>query len=129
MDNRNRNQPFGLFGFPFFGPPQPSFTINVEDKENEVVIKGMFEGFEKENIKVEVVRTGVFIHAEQKVTTEEGEENEGAQQAPFPPIQRFVPIYFPFTVKDVTASFDEEGKELTVTVRKNEENRRFIPIE
>lgn len=129
MVNRNTNHPFGKFGFPFFGPAQPMFTLGVEDNEKEVVIEGRFEGFEKENIKVEIVRNGIFIHAEQKQELEEGEDKEETQNDFVPSVQRFVPINFPFKQKDVSASFQEEEKLLTVKVQKNDANRRFIKIE
>ena len=131
MDNRDRNDLFGLFRFPIFGSPQPTFTLNVEENESELTIEGNIGQFEKENLRVEVVRNGVYVHVEQTVQEEEegGEEEKEEERVTFPPMQRFIPIYFPFTEKDVAATFNDEEKVLKIILKKNDENRKFINIE
>ncbi|ADU31266.1 hypothetical protein [Evansella cellulosilytica] len=146
MVNRPTNQPFGnLFNFPFFDAPQrQQFNLNlhVQDTPKELIIQGTLEGFNKENVQLELVRNGVLVSAQQPVTeqtvTDQETENEDEaattesttedttlvrQRA-----EQFVPVYFPFTEEDVTAVFSDENV-LKIVIAKNDANRKFITID
>ncbi|MDQ0256529.1 HSP20 family molecular chaperone IbpA [Evansella vedderi] len=123
----NRNQPMGLFNFPFFGPaPEPPVRLDVRQTETELIIEATFPEFEKEHIKVELVRSGVLIVAEKPVERGEGEE-ETSKTVQTTRIERFVPVHFPFGEEDITATFSEDNV-LKVVITKNDAHRKFIPI-
>jgi HSP20 family molecular chaperone IbpA len=130
MVNRKSDHPFGLFGFPFFSGTQPQpYHFDVQDTENELIMEGKLEGFEKEHITIEAVRNGVVITAEKPAETKDGEGDEVPVQSHYTgKVERFIPVYFPFTESDISASFSED-KVLNVKVAKNKANRKFISIE
>lgn len=124
MVNRNTNQLHGLFGFPFFTRPQQTLSFQVEDKDKELVIDVISANWKKESISLEVVQNGLFL-----AVVEKGESDEDSdQEIPQLNEQRFFPVNFPFTENDVSATFDDEEKKLTVIVQKSEVNRKFIKI-
>lgn len=125
MVNRNTNHMHGLFGFPFFTPPQQTLNFQVQDKDKEFVIDVTSADWEKEDISIEVVQNGVLLSMVRKEENDEGSDQQISQ----PNEQRFFPVNFPFNENDVSASFDDEEKRLTITVQKNEENRKFIKID
>lgn len=131
MFNRRSEQLFGLFSFPFISGPHPQQQqFHVRETETELIIEGELKGFKREDIKIEFMRNGLMIVAEQKM--EKQEEGEGGQATtetlPVQKVERFFTIHFPFTENDVKANFSEEGK-LTIGIAKNDANRKYISIE
>lgn len=127
MVNRRSDQPMGLFNFPFFGsaPRTQAFHLTVRNEEKELVIEGNLGEFEKEDIKIEIIRTGLLVVAEKQPTASEGEEETQTVQTTR--VERFIPVHFPFTEGDVTATVSEE-KELKIVVAKNDAHRKFVNI-
>ncbi|MBU9721885.1 MULTISPECIES: Hsp20/alpha crystallin family protein [Bacillaceae] len=130
----NRADNLGLFGFPLFGGPQrpvQTLNVNVQDTEKALVIEGIVEGFEKEHIKIEYVRNGLLLTAEKTIEKEVANAEDEENQLQTPPqvarVQRFVPVFFPFTDEDVSASF--ENNTLKVVINKNDAHRKYISID
>lgn len=129
MVNRRSDQPMGLFNFPFFGnaPRTQPFHLTVRNEEKELVAEGNLGDFDKEDIKIELIRTGLLVIAEKQPVASEKEEEGQTQAAPLPRVERFIPVNFPFTEKDVTATVSED-KDLKIVVAKNDAHRKFINI-
>ncbi|MBU9713018.1 Hsp20/alpha crystallin family protein [Evansella tamaricis] len=126
------NRGTDLFGFPLFGNPgrKPShtLTLNVQDTEKALIIEGVVQGFEKEHLQIEFVRNGLLVIAERPIEVAEGESKEDVEVTPQTTrIERFVPVFFPFTEKDVKASFADNTLKIVIT--KNKEHRKFISVE
>ncbi|MFA9555921.1 Hsp20/alpha crystallin family protein [Evansella sp. AB-rgal1] len=121
-----KNDPFGLFSFPVFSgqKQQPKQAFNVHQTESELIIEWQLPNFDQQEIQIEFVRNGLVIAGEKQA------QNEDETKETILPhrVERFVPVYFPFTENDVTASFSEE-KVLKIVIAKNDANRTFIPVQ
>ncbi len=101
-------------------------TVDVLDRENDILVRVDMPGIDKDNIKVEAMPEALLIRAEMKKEAEETQGNYIRQERRFGAFQRIIPMPVEVKPAGVTARYHDGI--LEVTLPKSDQARARQPV-
>jgi HSP20 family protein len=103
-------------------------TIEISEKDNEVVVCAELPGLKPEDVKVEVTDDALVIEGERKQEHEEKKGGRWHSERSYGHFYRTIPLPEGAKVDQVRADFKNGELQVTVPVQRTDAKRRQIPI-
>lgn len=104
-------------------------AIEIQQKDNNLVVTAELPGLKKEDIKIEVTDDGLVIEGERKREQERREEGFYHSERSYGHFRRLIPLPQDANIEQANASFNDGILEVRIPVPQQERRRREIPIE
>lgn len=104
-------------------------SIEVREKDNNLVISADLPGLNKEDVKIEATDEGLVIQGERKREEEKRERGLYRSERSYGRFYRLIPLPDEAKIEDAKAQFNNGVLEITIPVPESQRKMRQIPIE
>jgi HSP20 family protein len=103
-------------------------TVEVSERDNELVVCAELPGLRPEDVKVEITDDALVIEGERKQEREDKQEGRWHSERRYGRFHRTIPLPEGATAEQARADFKNGELQITVPVQRPQSKRRQIPI-
>lgn len=104
-------------------------SIEVKEKDNNLIICADLPGLNREDVKVEATDEGLMIQGERKREEEQKEKGFYRSERSYGRFYRLVPLPDEAKVENAKAQFNNGVLEITIPISESQRKTRQIPVE
>ncbi len=104
-------------------------SIEIREKDNNLVISADLPGLSEDDVKIEATDQGLVIQGERKREEEKRERGYYRSERSYGRFYRLIPLPEDAKLENAKAQFNHGVLEITVPVEEGQRKRREIPIE